>query len=218
MITELIRKSLKTRNIQREAVKRRREYVKSWIEEYRKAGDYIRQNCTYREGIMREGGDFYSDIIVLGTDKTNKGLGALSESDVRSNEDLVSWLDNEDKWNELAYKHKLSWGSERYVMVDDEELVDTHLSKRLTEAVLAVRLSHDKTLQNYLLEGGILGRTFVDYTNPRSAYIVEGISPCRIEINPYVKNIDNMGLIMNISGSKKEEHITKHLHDRELKS
>lgn len=47
-----------------------------------------------------------------------------------------------------------------------------YLKTSLQEAVLAVRLTSEKTLKDYLLSEGILGKTFVDFQDPLHPYTV----------------------------------------------
>ncbi len=172
--------------------------IESWPEVYRNASRYIKDNLVYSQ-------DSHYININFGKKKTIEGLTRLSQGDDRNDEQIRDWLKSEKDWSEfIRGNYGLTSFGLGFHRIGG---VDSFYANDLVSGGLALRLTSDKTLGEYILRGGIYEKTFVDWDDPLYPYTPVGIYE------------DRCGLCLKVEESlqKYPRLIRKHLFDRELK-
>jgi hypothetical protein len=131
---------------------------------YRDPINFMRENCAVYEpsNYLGDGtGPAYPIYLIYDNPKTLEGLKKLSTEDRRSNQELIEWAKASSKRQLDSINKILPRGS------------DESLQRVLTDAVLAYRITNNRTIRHYLLSGGIIGKTFVDWRDPQFPYSVK---------------------------------------------
>ena len=162
LIVKVIEKYKKIQQERKEVRKRidqRRESELALPEGYRSPIQYIKENCAFYEpkDYIGDGtGSAYPIYMKYGDKKTLDGLNQLSLSDKRTNDELVDWIEETRNLSSLGYN-----------------VLGVH--SVLTDAVLAFRMSSDKTLEQCMLDEGVIGKTFVDWQDSLHPFMVKGL-------------------------------------------